>query len=153
MIVLKKYNHMRVESMPGDVNAASVRQGCVNELLTHMPEHFVAIVTGHERKNSSAMFEYFKPERTGLNPSGTYQGGDQPPPWRQRRQHSLCVLHLYILEQGGGAVRAAVDNTASRHDVPFTILPTVPRAILACRTSLSEHHEDTGARGGGTVVT
>ena len=32
----KKYNHMRVEGMPGDVNVASVRQGCVNELLTHM---------------------------------------------------------------------------------------------------------------------
>ena len=85
----KKYNHMRVESMPEDVNAASVRQGCVNELLTHMPEHFVAIATGHERKNSSAMFEYFKPERTGLNPSGTYQGGDQPPPWGQLGQSRI----------------------------------------------------------------
>ena len=79
----KKYNHMKVDIMPGDVNAASVRQGCINELLTHMPEHFVAIATGHERKGSSALFDYFKPERTGLNPSGTYQGGDQPPPWGQ----------------------------------------------------------------------
>ena len=43
-----------------------------------MPAHFVGLATGHYIKTTSAMFDCFEPERTGLHPSSIYQGVDAP---------------------------------------------------------------------------
>ena len=75
----KKWGKLSVTSLPVRVTAAAIRQGCVNELLQYMPKHFVALATGHNRRDRSALFDYFTSERTGLNLVIIYQGDDEAP--------------------------------------------------------------------------
>ena len=99
----KKWDAMGVSSLPLKVTAASIRRGCINEFLQFMPEHFVALATGHDRRDRSALFEYFTPERTGLNPVSIYQGGDEAPFWGRlgicRAPESVQYLPKEVVEK------------------------------------------------------
>ena len=75
----KKYINYVVKSLPSAASGGGIRTGHVNELLPAIPEHFICISTGHDRRGNSAMFEYFTPEFSGLRPSGLIVGGDEPP--------------------------------------------------------------------------
>ena len=112
----QKWEKLNVTSLPEKVTAASIRRGCINEFLTVMPEHFVCLATGHDRRDSSALFEYFTPERTGLNPVAIYQGGDEAPTWGRlgtcRKPESVQCLPKEVVEK----IEDMVDEMAQIDD-------------------------------------
>ena len=56
------------------------------------------------------MFDYFKPERTGLNPSGTYQGGDQPPTWGQLGKTRIPLSIHYLAPEIQERIPKMIDD-------------------------------------------
>lgn len=103
-----------VETLPADINAASIWRGCCNTLHSKMPEAFAIAVTGHKLE-SNAHQQYIDASTANAMPGAVVLTGFPSLPWGQRGKYgvtaTLDALSDAALTEGGFERRSSTSST------------------------------------------
>lgn len=101
-----------------EASAGGIRPGVANILAKHMPAEFIVVVTGHDMRHVSALYEYIDCNIAQLMPGARVLAGWTPPPWGQLGGDGPKHAQLDYLEQLHGVNKEALDQMI---DVMFHI--------------------------------
>ena len=93
-----------------EASAGGIRPGVANTLAKHMPAEFIVVVTGHDMRHVSALYEYIDCNVAQLMPGARVLAGWKPPEWGQLGGDGPKHAHLDYLEQAHGVNKEALDK-------------------------------------------
>ena len=108
-----------VNELPKGVTAASIRKGCVRELLRVMPPFFASMTSGHAFRSISAMFEYFDEDVVLKNIGAGVLAGWPAPHYGEYREEFVTPAQISVLNLDDEVVELLVDNVFRIHGESF----------------------------------